>query len=136
MCMRIYLYIIKCYADLCCFYFLLLLFLIWATLVFVSVCRLFVAVHGLVQSMGSRAWAQRFPCQGLIALWHVRSQFPNQESNPQPLHWKVDFQPLDHQGSPNLLCFYIRAGFTCGKAKFTLFSCGQNPNICPFLIIK
>ena len=22
--------------------------------------------------------------------WHVRSQFPNQGSNPHPLHWKVE----------------------------------------------
>ena len=30
--------------------------------------------------------------------------FPGQESNSYPLHWQVDSQPLDHQGSPgNLL---------------------------------
>ena len=27
---------------------------------------------------------------------------PDQGSNPCPLHWQADFQPLRHQGSPNL----------------------------------
>ena len=26
----------------------------------------------------------------LVTPRHVRSQFPNQGSNPQPLHWKMD----------------------------------------------
>ena len=26
--------------------------------------------------------------------------FPDQGSNPRPLHWQVDSQPLYHQGSP------------------------------------
>ena len=28
--------------------------------------------------------------------------FPNQGSNPCPLHWQADSQPLRHQGSPRL----------------------------------
>ena len=33
--------------------------------------------------------------------------FPDQGSNPCPLHWQADFQPLHHQGSPsNLFLFY------------------------------
>ena len=28
--------------------------------------------------------------------------FPNQGSNPCPLHWQADSQPLRHQGSPSL----------------------------------
>ena len=31
----------------------------------------------------------------LVALWHVRSCFPYQGSNPHPLHWKADSLPLD-----------------------------------------
>ena len=30
--------------------------------------------------------------------------FPDQGSNPSPLHWQVDSYPLCHQGSP--LCFF------------------------------
>ena len=37
---------------------------------------------------------------GLVAPRHVGSQFPNQGSNPSPLHWKVDSLPLNHRGSP------------------------------------
>ena len=33
--------------------------------------------------------------------------FPNQKSNPCPLHWRVDSQPLDHQGSPSPLLNYL-----------------------------
>ena len=34
--------------------------------------------------------------------------FPDQGSNPCPLHWQAESQPLRHQGSPNLtfLCPY------------------------------
>ena len=35
--------------------------------------------------------------------------FPDQGSNPCPLHWQADSQPLHHQGSPNnlfLICIY------------------------------
>ena len=31
--------------------------------------------------------------------------FPDQGSNPRPLHWQADSQPLRHQGSPTLLLF-------------------------------
>ena len=30
----------------------------------------------------------------------ARGIFPDQGSNPCPLHWQADFQPLRHQGSP------------------------------------
>ena len=39
-------------------------------------------------------------CVGLVALRHVGSYFHDQGSNPRPLHWKADSQPLDCQGSP------------------------------------
>ena len=29
--------------------------------------------------------------------------FPDQGSNPRPLHWQADSQPLRHQGSPSFL---------------------------------
>ena len=31
--------------------------------------------------------------------------FPDQDSNPCPLHWQADSQPLRHQGSPTI-CFW------------------------------
>ena len=34
--------------------------------------------------------------------------FPGQGSNPCPLHWQADPQPLRHQGSPHLLLFFKR----------------------------
>ena len=60
-----------------------------------------------LQSTGSRAG-------GLQRLWHTGSAlvvhglshsatcgiFPDQGSNPCPLHWQVDSLPLSHQGSP------------------------------------
>ena len=32
--------------------------------------------------------------------------FPDQGSNPCPLHWQADSQPLRHQGSPVYSCFF------------------------------
>ena len=31
--------------------------------------------------------------------------FPDQGSNPCPLHWQADSQPLHHQGSPSMVIF-------------------------------
>ena len=53
----------------------------------------------LLQSTGSR-------CTGSVVVAHGLSCsaacgiFPNQGSNPCPLHWQADSQPLHHQGSP------------------------------------
>ena len=86
----------------------------------VAVCRLLIAVASLVAEHGLQA-------HGLQQLWHAGSVvvahglqsagslfvvhglscstacgiFPDQGSNPCPLHWQVDSQPLRHQGSPN-----------------------------------
>ena len=66
---------------------------------------LFIAVRGpltvaaLLQSTGSRR-------AGSVAVGHGPSCsaacgiFPDQGSNPCPLHWQADSQPLRHQGSP------------------------------------
>ena len=32
---------------------------------------------------------------------------PDQDSNPYPLHWQADSQPLRHQGSPNKVFFNV-----------------------------
>ena len=54
----------------------------------------------LLQSTGSRR-------AGSVVMAHGPSCsaacgiFPDQGSNPRPLHWQADSQPLRHQGSPN-----------------------------------
>ena len=35
-------------------------------------------------------------CAGLVSLWRVGSLFPDQVSNPSPLHCKADSQLLGH----------------------------------------
>ena len=53
----------------------------------------------LLRSTGSR-------CAGSVVVAHGPSCsaacgiLPNQGSNPCPLHWQADSQPLRHQGSP------------------------------------
>ena len=55
----------------------------------------------LLRSTGSR-------CAGSVVVAHGLSCsaacgiFPDQGSNPCPLHWQADSQPLRHQGSPEL----------------------------------
>ena len=60
----------------------------------------------LLQSTGSR-------CTGSVTVAHGPSCsaacgiFPDQGSNPYPLHWQEDSQPLNHQGSPNAGSFLM-----------------------------
>ena len=60
-----------------------------------------------LRSTGSR-------CAGSVAVAHgpscsaARGIFPDQGSNPCPLHWQADSQPLHHQGSPEVsLLFFM-----------------------------
>ena len=102
-----------------CFNFYLFIYL-WLSWVFVSVrgLSLVVASGGhsssrcaglslsrrlLLRSTGSRragsvVVAHRPTCSVACGI------FPDQGSNPCPLHWQADSQPLRHQGSPGL-CF-------------------------------
>ena len=99
------------------FFFLIYLFnYFWLCWVFISVRGLpLVAASGgqsssrcvglspsrplLLRSTGSR-------CAGSVVVAHRPSCcaacgiFPDQDSNPCPLHWQADSQPLRHQGSP------------------------------------
>ena len=58
----------------------------------------------LLRSTGSR-------CTGSAIVAHGPSCsaacgiLPDQGSNPCPLHWQADSQPLRHQGSPHLVLF-------------------------------
>ena len=60
----------------------------------------------LFQSTGSR-------CTGSAIVAHGPSRsaacgiFPDQGSNPWPLHWQADSQPLRHQGSPPTYILFI-----------------------------
>ena len=59
----------------------------------------------LLRSTGSR-------CAGSVVVAHGPSCsaacgiFPDRGSNPCPLHWQADSQPLRHQGSP-LFCYIL-----------------------------
>ena len=91
-------------------------------------CWVFVPVRGLslVAASGGHSSSR---CAGLslsrpLLLWSTGSRragsvivahgpscsatcgiFPDQGSNPCPLHWQADSQPLRHQGSPRLPSF-------------------------------
>ena len=105
------------------FLFFFLFFYFWLCWVFVSVRGLsLVAASGghsssrcaglslsrplLLRSTGSRR-------AGSVVVAHGPSCsaacgiFPDQGSNPCPLPWQVDSQPLRHQGSP-AMCFLIK----------------------------
>ena len=88
---------------------------------------LLTAVHGLPTAVASLAREHGLQARGPQQLWHTgpaaaarRLQsagsvvvvhrpscsaacgiFPDQGSNPCPLHWQADSQPLRHQGSPH-----------------------------------
>ena len=53
--------------------------------------------------------------------------FPDQGSNPCPLHWQTDIQPLRHQGSPFLVFnlkvsdFFIRHDIFCLINRFYIY---------------
>ena len=100
------------------FIYLFIYFFIWLCWVFISVrgLPLVVASGGhsssrcaglspsrplLLRSTGSRR-------AGSVVVAHGPSCstacgiFPDQGSNPCPLHWQADSQPLHHQGNPNM----------------------------------
>ena len=61
----------------------------------------------LLRSTGSR-------CAGSVVVVHGLSCsaacgiFPDQGSNPCPLHWQADSQPLHHQGSPRIISWVLK----------------------------
>ena len=88
-------------------------------------CWVFVSVRGLslVAASGghSSSWCAGLSLSRPLLLWSTGSRragsvvvahgpscsvacgiFPDQGSNPCPLHWQADSQPLHHQGSPGL----------------------------------
>ena len=108
-----YLFIFKFYV---CMYLFIYLWLCW---VFISVRGLsLVVVSGghsssqctglslswplLLRSTGSRRAGSVIVAQG-PSCSAACGIFPVQGSNPYPLHWQADSQPLRHQGSPAAL---------------------------------
>ena len=91
----------------------------WLRWVFVAAHRLsLVAVNAGYSSLRCAG----FSLLWLLLLWALGAQasvvvahgpscstacgiFPDQGSNPCPLHWQADSQPLRHQGSPLFLIF-------------------------------
>ena len=75
---------------------------------------LFIAVRGplsrpvLLRSTGSRRAGSAIVPHG-PSCYAARGIFPDQRSNPCPLHWQADSQPLRHQGSP--VCQYFVEDF-------------------------
>ena len=95
--------------------------------IYLWLCWVFVSVHGLSLVAASRGHSSS-RCAGLSLLrpllWSTGSRragsvvvahgpscsaacgiLPDQGSNPCPLHWQAESQPLRHQGSPHILLF-------------------------------
>ena len=82
----------------------------WLCWIFVATGLYLGAAHRSVWTShcgGFSCGAQALGHMGLIVAAYSFSHpmacgtFPNQGSNLCPLHWQVDSQPLNHQGSPN-----------------------------------
>ena len=89
---------------------------LWLCWVFVSVLGLSPVVasggHSSSRCMGPSLsqplslWSTGSRCTGSVVVAHRLSCstacgiFPDQGSNPCPLHWPANYQPLRHQGSP------------------------------------
>ena len=96
--------------------FIYLFIYLWLCWVFVSVRGLSLVVasrgHSSSRCMGlSLSWplllrSTSSRCAGSVIVAHGLSCsaacgiFPDQGSNPRPLHWQADSQPLHRQGSP------------------------------------
>ena len=73
----------------------------------------------LLRSTGSR-------CAGSVVVAHgpncstACGIFPDQGSNPCPLHWQADSQPLRHQGSPHIAFLIALFSLPCRNESFDL----------------
>ena len=109
--------------------FLFFFFFYFYLFIYLWLCWVFISVRGLslVAASGGRSSSR---CAGLslsrplllrstdsrragsVIVAHgpscsaVCGIFPDQGSNPCPLHWQADSQPLRHQGSPWYLFFW------------------------------
>ena len=73
---------------------------------------------GLLLSRPPLLWSTGSRRAGSVVVAHgpscsvARGIFPDQGSNPCPLHWQADSQPLRHQGSPGADIFDDRISIT------------------------
>ena len=63
------------------------------------------AACGILPGLGG---SHRLSCSAACGI------LPDQGSNPCPLHWQADSQPLRHQGSPHYLIFKFEFSFHRG----------------------
>ena len=115
-------------AHMCFFCFVFFNFYLF---IYLWLCWVFVSVRGLslVAASGGHSlsrctglslsrplllWSTGSRCAGSVIVAHGPSCsaacgiFPDQGSNPCPLHWQADSQPLRHQGSPLKSNFVFR----------------------------
>ena len=84
---------------------------------------LFIMVRGALTIAASLVAEHRLQSTGSVVVAHGPSCsaacgiFPDQGSNPCPLHWQADSQPLHHQGSP---CNLFYKSLTYHKCPFIL----------------
>ena len=71
---------------------------------FIMVCGPLTIVASLLRSTGSRRTGSVIVAHG-PSCSTACGIFPDQGSNPCPLHWQADSQPLCHQGSPLFIYF-------------------------------
>ena len=72
---------------------------------------LFIAVRGPLTVAASPCGAQALDAQAVVVAHGLSCSascgiFLDQGSNPCPLHWQADSQPLRHQGSPEKFNFF------------------------------
>ena len=105
------------------FFFFLIFYLLFIYYFYFWLCWVFVSVRGLspVAASGGHSssrraglslsrplllWSRGSRRAGSVVVAHGPSHsaacgiLPDQGSNPCPLHWQADSQPLRHQGSP------------------------------------
>ena len=116
-------------------------------IIYFWLCWVFVSVRGLslVAASGGHSssrcaglslsrplllWSTGSRCAGSVVVAHGPSCsaacgiFPDQGSNPCPLHWQTDSQPLCHQGSPPW-AFLICIRKTAHRCQWAAFSSGS-----------
>ena len=115
------------------------LYIFWLCWVFVSVRGLsLVAASGghsssrcaglsLSRPLPLRSTGSRRAGSAVVAHGPSRSAacgiFPDQGSNPCPLHWQADSQPLRHQGSPLITFFILSISKTYTALVETILCC-------------
>ena len=129
------------YLSLTFFFFNKFIYLFIYLFIYFWLCWVFVSVRGLSPVAASRGHSSS-RCAGLsllrplllrstgsrragsVVVAHgpscsaARGILPDQGSNPRPLHWQADSQPLCHQGSPYHWLFYTDFYFKIFTLKY------------------